>query len=164
MRVSKNKVVSIYYTANDDDGNIVDTNVGYEPLQYLHGHNNILAALEVALKGMQTGDQKKLVLNPEEAYGIYNASLVIKIDKKIFAKEAVQIETGQVVEFDDGKNLMIRSIGGDEVTLDGNHPFAGKTLHFSVKIVSIREATAEEIHQQHPLTPDRNACGPGCCC
>ncbi|MGN6440269.1 MAG: FKBP-type peptidyl-prolyl cis-trans isomerase [Agriterribacter sp.] len=174
MIVEKNKVVSIQYNAKDDSGNIVDTNMDFEPLEYLHGHHNILQNLEDALTGLKTEDEKNVVLNADEAYGAFNPELVFEVSREQFPEGANNLQLGTMVQSSDGMELIVTDMDGEKIILDGNHPLAGKTLHFSVTIKSIREATAEEIehghvhnahtHHHHHSQDQSNGCGPGCGC
>ena len=149
MKVSNDKVVSIHYLATDETGNIVDSNEGQEPLEYLHGYNNILAGLEDALTGLAEEEETRIILNPENAYGDYDSKLVFEVEESQFSENASALEIGTIVQSSDGMELLVTKIEGSKVTLDANHPLAGKTLHFNVKIRKIREATREEIDHGH---------------
>ncbi|PWU00182.1 MAG: peptidylprolyl isomerase [Bacteroidetes bacterium] len=149
MKVSNDKVVSIQYLATDESGNIVDSNEGQEPLEYLHGYNNILAGLEEALSGLAEKEEAKVVLKPENAYGEYDSKLVFEVEKSQFSEDAAALDIGTMVQSSDGMELIVTKMEGSKVTLDANHPLAGKTLHFNVKIQKIREATPEEIDHGH---------------
>jgi FKBP-type peptidyl-prolyl cis-trans isomerase SlyD len=82
MIIKRNIIAEIYYQMKDEYGNIIDSNKEYSPLQYLHGYNNILPALEVELDGLSTNEEKYIRLNPEQAYGKYDTTLVFEIDKE----------------------------------------------------------------------------------
>lgn len=164
MTVTNNKVVNIHYRATDNDGNTVDDNKEFAPLEYLHGYNNILVGLEKALEGLEAGQGTQVALAPADAYGEYDAEKLTEISSAVFPVDADQLQPGVVVESSDGKELLVKSVNETTVTLDGNHPLAGATLHFKIKIVSIREATPDELQHKHPLTQQNESCGPGCCC
>ena len=149
MKVSNDKVVSIHYLATDESGNIVDSNEGQEPLEYLHGYNNILEGLENALTGLGEQEETKIILEPENAYGDYDSKLVFEVEKSQFSEDAGALDVGTMVQSSDGMELTVTKIEGNKVTLDANHPLAGKRLHFNVKIKKIREATSEEIDHGH---------------
>ena len=156
-------VADIYYQMKDEYGNILDSNEEYSPLQYLHGYNNILPALEDVLEGLSTNEEKWIALNPEKAFGKYNAALVCEIDKNELPQD-VDLQEGLVIENAEGKEFTVTSLTNDKVTLDGNHPLAGKTLNLFVKVIAVREATPEEIGQGHPQTLKSSCCGPKGCC
>ena len=164
MIVEKNMTVSFNYHIKDDNDNIIDSNEEYEPLQYLHGYNNILPGLENALQGLRLNDEKSVTLSPGQAYGNYDSALIFEIEKEHLGENVSGLEEGAVLENSAGNQFVIISIDDKKVTLDGNHPLAGKTLNIFLKVVALREATPEEIAQGRPLNPKESACGPGCCC
>ena len=167
MIVEKDKIVSIQYNATDETGVVVDSNTEFEPLEYLHGHGNILETLENALSGLQIAEEKKITLAPGEAYGEFNPELVFEVNREQFPEGAEQVELGTMVQSSDGLELIVTDIDGDKIVLDGNHPLAGRTLHFSVTIKNIRQPTAEELSHGHvhdAHTHGNNSCGDGCGC
>jgi len=174
MIVEKDKVISIQYTATDEGGVVVDGNVDFEPLEYLHGYNNILEGLENALSGLQLNEARKVVLAPDKAYGEFNPELVFEVSRNQFPEGADALQLGAMVQASDGQELVVTDIDGDKIILDGNHPFAGRTLQFDVTIKNIREATAEEIshghvhnahtHHHHHAHKEDGSCGNGCGC
>ena len=145
-------VVSMHYTLKDDDGNVIDSSVGEEPLTYLHGAGNIIPGLEKALLGKVQGDSMDVKVAPAEGYGDMMPELIQVIDKSTF-QEVEAIEPG--MEFQapspdgDMRTIVVRAVEGEEVTIDGNHPLAGMDLHFAVEITAVREATQEEIDHGH---------------
>ncbi|WP_330185044.1 peptidylprolyl isomerase [Nocardia sp. NBC_01503] len=157
MSIAADKVVSIEYTLTDDDGDVLDTSVGDEPLVYLHGAENIVPGLEQALDGKGTGDELDVVVEPNDGYGAYLAELVSTVPRDMF--EGVdELEPGMEfhAEAPDGDSqiVTVRAVDGDDVTIDANHPLAGQRLHFKVKVVDIRDATAEELLHGHPHGDD----------
>ena len=164
MVVTKNNIISIYYSVTDIDGNEIDSNKEFEPLQYLHGGENILPSLEASLEGTVINEEREVTLEPHQAYGDYNDQLVVSVDKEKFPAYLGHPEQGMIVDIDEGGEMIVIALKDNKVILDGNHPLAGKTLHFSVKVVSVREATLDELQQKHPLTQQKEICGPGCCC
>lgn len=173
MIVEKDKVISIQYTAKDEAGTVVDGNIDFEPLEYLHGHNNILEGLEKALIGLKVADETKVILTPVEAYGEFNPELVFEVNRQQFPEGADGLQLGAMVQASDGQELVVTDMDGDKIILDGNHPFAGRTLQFDVTIKDIREASPEEIthghvhnahtHHEHSHKQD-GSCGNGCGC
>lgn len=164
MVVTKNSIISIYYSVTDMDGNEIDSNKEFAPLQYLHGGENILPFLETALEGAVINEEREVTLRPHQAYGDYNEQLVISVDKEKFPAKLGHPEQGMIVNIDEGGEMVVIALKDGKVILDGNHSLAGKTLHFSVKVVAVREATTDELQQKHPLKQQTEICGPGCCC
>lgn len=151
MSISKHKVVEIHYQLKDRDGDIIDSSRGQAPLAYIHGIGNIIPGLEKELEGKNTGDSLKAVIKPEDAYGIYEEKLVHKVPMSNFKdKSQIKVDAQFRVELEDGPRLAtITQIENDEVTVDMNHPLAGEELHFEVEVLTIRDATAEEIAHGH---------------
>ena len=149
--VQDKTVVTMEYTLRDDEGNIVDSSEGSEPLTYLHGYNNIVPGLEKALSGKASGDEVNVSVPPDEGYGPIVPEMIQKVPKEVF--EGVDtIEPGMQFQAQAEHGIQIIrvvSVEGDEVTVDANHPMAGKTLHFEVRIKELRLATEEEIAKGH---------------
>lgn len=153
MQVAKNKVVSINYNLTDDEGTLIDSSEGYDPLAYLHGVGNIVAGLEKALEGKNVGDEFKVSLTPSEAYGDRNDELCSVVPKDMF-ESADDIEVGMHFSIPDEESgeeqfVMVTEITEDDVTVDANHPLAGVNLVFDVSVVEVRDATDEEIEHGH---------------
>jgi len=151
MQISKHKAVAIEYTLTNDSGEVLDTSEGQDPLSYLHGAGNLISGLEQALEGKATGDELKVTVSPEDAYGERMDELVQKVPRDRF-EGADELEVGMRFQAssDRGDTLVtIAEVSDDEVTVDGNHPLAGQTLHFDVKIVDVRDASEEEIDHGH---------------
>lgn len=151
MKVTKNSVVSMHYTLTMDDGTEVDSSVGSEPLVFLFGNGEIIPGLESALQNKAAGDQLKVKIAPEDGYGEYDEGLKRTVSRKAF-RSSNDLAVGMQFEAmtDDGPVVMsITKVSGDDITVDANHPLAGKNLNFDVKIVAIREATKEELEHGH---------------
>lgn len=149
MQISENTVVAIDYTLTGDDGQVIDTSEGREPLVYLHGHNNIIPGLEKAIEGKEAGAELDVAVPPEEGYGPYREELIQDVPKDAFAG-IEKVEPGMAFQAESNAGPMtvtVREVGDDTVTVDGNHMLAGKELNFKVAVKSVREATAEEISQ-----------------
>jgi len=144
--IAKNTVVGIHYRLTVSDGTEVDTTEGRGPLEYLHGHANIIPGLEKALEGARVGEVFDIEFAPEEAYGERDPQREIEVTRQQLGFDP---EVGTVVQaqLPDGRehHLLIAKVDGDTVTLDGNHPLAGESLRFEVSVVALREATADEI-------------------
>lgn len=151
QQVANDIVVSIEYTL-EVDGEIVDYSEKEDPLEYLHGHENIIPGLESALTGMAVGDSKQVTVTAVDAYGELDPEALIEVSRSDFPEEVpMEIGTQVQVRNMDGHVLdaRIASLEGDKVKLDFNHPLAGKDLLFKVTIVALRSATEEELEHQH---------------
>lgn len=162
MKIEKDKMVSIHYTLHDDAGNQIDSSVGKEPLEYVHGNGMLIPGLEAMLEGKEPGLKFKAVIEPKEAYGEYNSNLVIEVPKENF-DEGMPVEVGMKFQAStaDGQVCLVRVIEVSEKTVkvDANHELAGKQLTFDVEIVDVRDATEEELAN---LGGCACGCGGGC--
>ncbi|AEH32170.1 peptidylprolyl isomerase [Vibrio anguillarum] len=161
MKIEKNVVVSLAYQLVLEDGAVVDQSTVDAPLDYLHGHNNLITGLENELEGKVVGDKFTATIAPEEAYGEYNDELVQRVPAEVF-QGVDEIEVGMrfLADTDQGQiPVEITEVDGDEVVVDGNHMLAGQTLTFDVEVVAIRAATEEEI--QHGHIHQAGGCGHG---
>ena len=152
LLIGDNLVVSMHYKLTDNDGNVLDSSEGAEPLTYLHGSGNIIPGLEKELVGKVEGDSHQVKVEPEEGYGEINPELIQTVDKAAFqGVESVEVGMSFEAQASDGsvQHIVVKSIEGEVVTIDANHPLAGVTLNFDVEIVSVREATEEEIDHGH---------------
>jgi len=159
MKIEKNVVVSLAYQVKLEDGIVVDSSTTDAPLDYLHGHNNLITGLENELEGKVAGDKFTVTVAPEDAYGEHNDALVQRVPAEVF-QGVDQIEVGMrfLADTDQGPiPVEVTEVDGDEVVVDGNHMLAGQTLTFDVEVVAVREATAEEIEHGHIHQ------GGGCC-
>jgi FKBP-type peptidyl-prolyl cis-trans isomerase SlyD len=150
--VSDQLVVGIDYTLRDDEGQVIDTNEGYPPLEFLQGFNQIIPGLEQALYGMTVGEEKAVVVAPAEGYGEYNPDAQESVPMDMFPDD-MDVEAGMSIQVQDQNGQVLQAtiaqVGADGVTLDFNHPLAGMTLHFDVRIASLRAASAEELDHGH---------------
>lgn len=148
MNISNDCYVEIHYALFNEEKEVMDGSRGGEPLPYLHGQGNIIPGLEAALAGKAAGDTFRVTVASEQGYGDRDESKVSIIDAASFAGFD-KIEEGMVchLEGEDGEPelVTITLIEEDEVTIDANHPFAGKTLNFEVEVVTVREATEAEL-------------------
>ena len=157
MQVAKNSVVTLKYTVTDPDGAVVDE--GQEALVYLHGgHEDIFPKIEEALQGKKIGESVKVKLQPDEAFGDYDAEMVQIEPRKDFPRElevGMQFEGGpEDGEEDDFVIYRVTEIADDKVVLDGNHPLAGMALVFTCTVTDVRPATADEISHGHTHDDD----------
>lgn len=172
--IQEDLVASIHYTLKNDDGDVIDSSVGRDPLEYLHGHGNIVSGLEQALAGKSAGDSVKVSVSPEEGYGLVDDDLVVDVPRDYLPAD--ELETGMrfTAETSNGLRLFtVVEIGEENVVMDGNHPLAGQTLHFEVEVIGIREAEPEELAHGHVHSGDHahdddddeaGGCGHGCGC
>lgn len=146
-------VVTMDYSLTDEEGNILDSSEGREPLAYLHGAGNIIPGLEKALTGKVQGDSLKVTIEPAEAYGEFQPELQQTVGAEAF-QGVEKVEPGMAFQAqgEDGsvQQIVVTAVEGDQVTIDANHPLAGMTLNFDVTIVGVRDATAEEVEHGHP--------------
>lgn len=151
MLITKNRVVSIDYTLTDDQGNVIDSSQGGEPLVYIHGVGNIIPGLEEALEGKRSGDRLAVSISPDKGYGERIEELTQTVAREQFAGiDELRVGMQFHTEGTHGAQVVtITAIAGDEVTVDGNHPLAGATLNFEVAIVNVRDAHAEELSHGH---------------
>jgi len=151
MKISKQKVVSFDYTLTDNDGEVIDSSEGNEPLAYIHGSGFLIPGLENEMEGKQAGDAFKVTVAPEDAYGVRDDSLVKEVERDMFG-DVENLEAGMQfqAETEDGiEVVVVTAVGEDTVTVDGNHPLADVNVNFDVKIVDVRDATAEELDHGH---------------
>ncbi len=151
--VADNMVVSLAYVLQLDDGNVIDSAGASEPLQYLQGANNIIPGLEKELYGMQIGDKKNVDVAPADGYGEYDPEAMTFVPMSAFPPD-FELEDGMGLQMRDSNSgevviAYVEDIQTDGVVLNLNHPLAGQTLHFQVKVVDLRPATDEELAHGH---------------
>jgi len=155
MQIGKDTVVSLNYELSDTSGKVIEkTNA---PITYLHGgYDGIFPLVEVALQGKQVGDQCKVTLEPDDAFGEYEADMVRTEPKELFPENisvGMQFE-GAIEGSSDYALYTVTEIADDKVVVDGNHPLAGQTLVFSGTVTHVRAATREELHHGHVHGPE----------
>jgi FKBP-type peptidyl-prolyl cis-trans isomerase SlyD len=151
VEITADTVVLIHYTLKNDSGAVLDSSAGGEPLAYIQGHGNLVPGLEKALEGKASGSTVAVILAPADGYGVRDEALVQRVPKRSL-QGAGEIRKGMQFQArtEDGMRLFtVTGIAGDMVTLDGNHPLADQTLHFDVEVVSVRDATTEELEHGH---------------
>lgn len=153
MKIAKNTVVTVHYKLSDAQGNLIEESS--EPMVYLHGgYENTLPKIEEALDGKETGFETAIQVEPEDAFGEYDSSLV-KVEPR--DRLPTPLEVGMQFEGlpdggddeDDAIIFTVTDIADDKVVLDGNHPLAGMALRFTLKVSEVRAATDEEITHEH---------------
>lgn len=151
MPIAPNDVVTIHYTLRDDSDAVIDRSSAEEPLAYLHGHGNIIPGLERELTGRSAGERLTVRISPADGYGEYDKQLVQRVPRRTL-KGIAGLRVGMRLQTSTGQGpraVTVTHIAGDMVTLDGNHPLAGKSLSFEVEITAVRSATEEELAHGH---------------
>lgn len=151
MEITADRVVTIHYTLKNDDGAVLDSSVGGEPLAYIQGHGNLVSGLEKALEGKEDGVTLAVLVAPADGYGIRDEALIQRVPKRSLQGSG-EIKKGMQFQArtDAGmRTFTVTAVIGDMVSLDGNHPLADQTLHFDVEVVGVREATSEELEHGH---------------
>ena len=155
MKIAHEKVVSIHYTLTNQEGTVLDSSSGNEPLAYLHGFGNIIPGLENALEGKETGEKLSVTVEPEQGYGARDEQLVQAVPRSAF-KGVEELAPGMQFQAQGPQGarlVVVTQVAQDVVTVDANHPLAGQTLHFEVEVSEVRAATAEEIEHGHVHGP-----------
>jgi FKBP-type peptidyl-prolyl cis-trans isomerase SlyD len=151
LTVANNLVVTMEYTLKVD-GEVIEDTQESEPIQFLQGAGQVLPALEGQLYGMSVGESKELTLQPEEGYGLVDEEAISDYDRNEFPKD-IPLQPGVELELkdQDGDTHFARVVAVDDnhVRLDFNPVLAGKSLQFNIRIVALRNATAEEIEHGH---------------
>ncbi|MCE1176935.1 MAG: peptidylprolyl isomerase [Burkholderiales bacterium] len=153
MKITKNTVVTLSMSVTDAQNNFIEQTSG-DGFTYLHGgYDDFFPTIEEALEGQEIGFETTIQLEPEDAFGEYDAELVRVEDRSLFPPET---EAGMMFEGipeggdeDEMEFFTVTDIAGDKVVLDGNHPLAGVALRCTVKVTDVRAATAEEIEHEH---------------
>ena len=161
MKVEKGSVVSLQYKLHLGDGVVIDASEPGDPMAYIHGESQIVPGLERELEGLEVGASKQVVVAPADGYGERDLQALQKVPLNAFP-EGFAPQAGQelVAQGPDGEPMPFvvqgveKSLQGDLVLVDFNHPLAGKTLHFDVEVLAVRKATENEQSHGHPHGPD----------
>lgn len=151
MQIAERCVALFHYTLTNDSGEVLDSSNGREPLAYLHGAGNIVPGLEKAMEGKSTGDSFKVDVDPAEGYGERQDGLIQVVPRDAF-QGVEKVEPGMQFQAQSNQGVMsvtVTKVDDNQVTVDGNHPLAGQTLHFEVEVTEVREASAEELEHGH---------------
>lgn len=175
MNIADKLYVAIDYTLSLESGQEIDKSPSGQPLGFIAGTGQIIPGLEKALMGRAVGDSAKIVVEPEDAYGPVNENLFQEVPKSQFPAD-IDIKPGMAFEAQGPRGpfmITVTSINdNDTVTVDLNHPMAGKQLHFDINVVEVREPSDEELAQavSHMSagcgcgSETADDCGPGCSC
>lgn len=140
MTITSGKTVSLEYTLTLENKEVVDSNMGGEPLTYVQGSSQIIPGLETAIEGLKVGDTKQVTVNPEDGYGPVIQEAVVEVEKDQLPEGACQVEAQVQAQGPDGQILrgQVTELKDDKAIIDFNHPLAGKTLVFDVKVLDIQ--------------------------
>ena len=151
MKVETNKAITINYTLKDDQQQIIDQSSD-NSFEYLHGHQGIVPGLEASLENRHVGDRFSVTIAPEEGYGLRDEGKIETVPRELFPKDE-PIEPGMQFHAESAEQelitITILEVNDNSVKIDGNDPLAGKTLHFDVEVVEIRDADESEIEHGH---------------
>jgi FKBP-type peptidyl-prolyl cis-trans isomerase SlyD len=151
MQITKGTVAAIHYTLRDNQGTIIDSSEGRDPLQYLHGAQNLIIGMEEGLEGKVKGDKFELKIAPAKGYGDKDPELVQKVPRSAFGGQ--EVKKGMQFSTNQGGVVTVTEVGLEQITVDANHPLAGVELNFAVEVMSVREATADEMAHGHVHGP-----------
>lgn len=151
MQITKHKVAAIHYTLRDNEGNVLDSSEGRDPLYYIQGIGNLIPGMEEGLEGKSKGDKLNIKVSPEKGYGELDESLVQKVPKAAFGDQ--EVKPGMRFHTDRGQVVTVTEVETETVTVDANHPLAGVELNFAVEVMEVRNATEEEISHGHVHGP-----------
>lgn len=147
MDIADRRVATVHFTLTDEHGTAITSTRDHDPLTYLHGTGSIARGLEQALDGKQTGDVFKITVAPEDGFGVRHEELVQTLPRKLLdaaaeptlgARLLAQTARGPL-------DVVVTSIDGDMITVDGNHPLAGRPFHAEVEVLDVRLATPQEL-------------------
>jgi len=156
MSIKQDSVVTLHYTLKDEGGEVIESSTtSGNPLTYLHGRGNLIPGLERELQGKNAGDKLNVIVAPVEGYGEYDEKLVQQLPRRSL-KGIASVRPGMQLRTQTAhgpRSVTVTRVTGDIITVDGNHPLAGKSLNFEVEITGVRDATAEELEHGHVHGP-----------
>ena len=150
MQIARDSVAAFHYTLTDDQNQVIDSSAGRDPLTYLHGGGQIVPGLEKQLEGRSAGDKFTADVVPEEGYGVHHPELMQEVPRSAF-QGVEDIQPGMQFQGRGPQgeiNVTVTRVEDDKVFIDGNHPLAGKTLHFAIEVTDVRRR------------PNRGTCPP----
>ncbi len=156
MSFKENQVVTINFTLKDEKGNVIEATSKEQPFAFISGNRQILPELETKVSEMLIGSKKTIVLEPENAYGIYKDTSIQTVNRTDFP-EGTKLEVGMgfIADTPDGQQMpfTIKNIEDENIMIDFNHPLAGRTLTFEVELMDMRDATTDELAHGHVHGP-----------
>jgi len=155
VQIDKDKVVSFHYRLSDADGTALGGSGDHEPVTYLHGYGNLVPGLEAGLLGKQAGEAAAITVLPELGYGPRRDLAAQRVPiKRLLGSKRPRAGDVVAIQADDGtRQATVLKVGKFNVDIDPNHPLAGRTLHFEVTVLDVRDATAEELAHGHAHGP-----------
>jgi FKBP-type peptidyl-prolyl cis-trans isomerase SlyD len=155
MQIAERTVVTFHYTLKNASGEVIDSSIGADPMPYLHGAGNIVPGLEAQMLGKRAGDKFQAIVAPEDGYGMPNQAMVQQVPRSAFPSgQALEVGMQFGVQTPQGPlAVTITKLEAEHVTIDGNHPLAGQSLHFDIEITEVRDATLEESLHGHAHGP-----------
>jgi peptidylprolyl isomerase len=155
-QAAEGDTVKVNYTGRLEDGTIFDSSEGHEPLQFTIGDGRMMQGFDQGVRGMAVGETKTITLTPDQAYGEHSDDRIIRVDKSQFPPD-MELTEGMQLQSPTGMPVKVLAVDADSVTIDLNHPLAGKTLKFEVTLVEIippsekpAETTPDQGQQQPP--------------
>ena len=151
MQIARDSVAAFHYTLTDDQNQVIDSSEGRDPLTYLHGGGQIVPGLEKQLEGRSAGDKFSAEVSPEEGYGVHHPELMQEVPREAF-QGVEDIQPGMQFQGRGPQgeiNVTVTRVEDGKVFIDGNHPLAGKTLHFAIEVTDVRPASEEELAHGH---------------
>ena len=166
MKIADKTVVQMHYTLTSDEGKVIDSSEGREPLQYIQGAHMIVVGLEKAMVGHDVGDKFDVKVIPSEGYGEYNEEMTQEVPLDVF-QGVDKVVKGMMFYAQTPAGPMpirVKSVSEKSAVIDANHELAGQNLNFAIEVVSVREATEEELNPQgHHCCCGGKGDGEGCC-
>ncbi len=165
MKIADKTVVLMHYTLTSDEGQVIDSSAGRDPLQYIQGMHMIVVGLEKAMYDHEVGDKFDVKVIPSEGYGEYDERMTQEVPVSVF-QGVDKVEAGMQFYANTPAGPMpirVKSVNGDKAVIDANHELAGKNLNFAIEVVEVREATEQDLapFQQHQCKCGK---GEGECC
>lgn len=163
MKISNNTVVQMHYTLTSDEGNVIDSSNGRAPLEYTQGAHMIVAGLENAMEGHSAGEKFNVKVIPSEGYGEYDESMTQEVSLDMF-KDVEKVEVGMTFYAQTPMGplpVRVKSVSKEKAVIDANHELAGKNLNFAVEVVSVREATKEDLEHKCNCSSESECDGKG---
>ncbi len=159
MKIANNMLVSMHYTLTSDEGEVIDSSAGREPLEYIQGQGMIVPGLEKEMNGRSTGDKFKVKVSPAEGYGEFNEALMQEVPLNAFqGTENVEVGMMFYAQTPGGQiPLTVRKVTDTHATVDANHALAGKNLNFEIEVVGIKPLSEEEMDAM--LNSHQCSCG-----
>jgi FKBP-type peptidyl-prolyl cis-trans isomerase SlyD len=151
MKITANKVAAIHYTLRDNEGNVLDSSQGQEPLYYIHGIGNLIPGMEEGLEGKSKGDKFQIKVSPTKGYGEKSEEMIQKVPRSAFGDQ--EIKPGMKFSTQHGEVITVTHVGLEEITIDANHPLAGVELNFDVEVMDVRDASTDELEHGHVHGP-----------